>query len=137
MTTTAYLRLSPGSQDVAQQKLATLEYARGKKCPIDDIVEIQMAWRKNLQERGIDGRRNRPAPGDRLLVSELSGPGRKQGSKASLARIVAVTRSTIRRFIETRRPDREVSNHGEIGNQTIQMRNTLCHRRTQAVSLSR
>jgi len=34
MTTTAYLRVSTGTQDLANQKLAILEYARRKKFPI-------------------------------------------------------------------------------------------------------
>ena len=45
MTTMAYLRVSTGSQDVANQNLAILEYARRKKCPTDDFVELQMPSR--------------------------------------------------------------------------------------------
>ena len=44
MATTAYLRVSTGSQDVANQKLAILEYARQKKFPIDDFVEMLGAF---------------------------------------------------------------------------------------------
>jgi DNA invertase Pin-like site-specific DNA recombinase len=79
MATTAYLRVSTGSQDVANQKLAILEYARQKKFPIDDFVEMQISSRKNPHQRGIDGMIERLAPGDRLIVSELSRLGRSLG----------------------------------------------------------
>jgi DNA invertase Pin-like site-specific DNA recombinase len=47
MATTAYLRVSTGTQDLANQKLAILEYARRKKFPINEFVEVQISSRKN------------------------------------------------------------------------------------------
>ena len=39
MKTIAYLRVSTGSQDLANQKLAVLDYARQKRFAIDHFVE--------------------------------------------------------------------------------------------------
>ena len=55
MATTAYLRVSTGTQDLANQKLAILEYARRKKFPIHEFVEVQISSRKKPHQRGIDG----------------------------------------------------------------------------------
>ena len=67
MPTTAYLRVSTGTQDLANQKLAILEYARQKKFAVDDFVEVQISSRKDPHQRGIDGMVERMTPGDRLI----------------------------------------------------------------------
>jgi DNA invertase Pin-like site-specific DNA recombinase len=54
-TTTAYLRVSTGTQDLANQKLAILEYARRKKFSINEFIEVQISSRKKPHQRGIDG----------------------------------------------------------------------------------
>ena len=79
MATTAYLRVSTGTQDLANPKLAILEYARRKKFPINEFVEVQISSRKKPRQRGIDGMLERLTPGDRLIVSELSRLGRSLG----------------------------------------------------------
>jgi DNA invertase Pin-like site-specific DNA recombinase len=43
MATTAYLRVSTGTQDLANQKLAILEHARRKKFSINEFVEVQIS----------------------------------------------------------------------------------------------
>ena len=93
MATTAYLRVSTGSQDVANQKLAILEYARQKKFPIDDFVEMQISSRKNPHQRGIDSMIEPLAPGDRLIVSELSRLGR------SLGQVIHIVDELVKRKI--------------------------------------
>jgi DNA invertase Pin-like site-specific DNA recombinase len=76
MATTAYLRVSTGTQDLANQKLAILQYARRKKFPINEFVEVQISSCKKPHQRGIDGML------DRLIVSELSRLGRSLGRVA-------------------------------------------------------
>ena len=62
MATTAYLRVSTGTQDLANQKLAILEYARRKKFPINEFVEVQISSHKKPHQRGIDGMLERLRP---------------------------------------------------------------------------
>jgi DNA invertase Pin-like site-specific DNA recombinase len=66
-------------QDLANQKLAILEYARRKKFPINEFVEVQISSRKKPHQRGINDMLERLAAGDRLIVSELSRLGRSLG----------------------------------------------------------
>src|ERR1700686_4582619 len=93
MATTAYLRVSTGTQDLANQKLAILEYARRKKFPINEFVEVQISSRKKPHQRGIDGMLERLAPGDRLIVSELSRLGR------SLGQVIHIVDQLVKRKI--------------------------------------
>ena len=93
MATTAYLRVSTGTQDLANQKLAILEYARRKNFPINEFVEVQISSRKKPHQRGIDGMLERLAPGDRLIVSELSRLGR------SLGQVIHIVDELVKRKI--------------------------------------
>jgi DNA invertase Pin-like site-specific DNA recombinase len=93
MATTAYLRVSTGTQDLANQKLAILEYARRKKFSINEFVEVQISSRKKPRQRGIDGMLERLAPGDRLIVSELSRLGR------SLGQVIHIVDELVKRKI--------------------------------------
>jgi len=79
MKTVAYLRVSTGSQDLANQKMAVLDYAREKRFTVDRFVEVQASSRKNLAQRGIEELLDSLAAGDRLIVSELSRLGRSLG----------------------------------------------------------
>ena len=79
MKTVAYLRISTGSQDLANQKMAVLDYAREKRFTVDRFVEVQASSRKNLAQRGIEELLGTLAAGDRLVVSELSRLGRSLG----------------------------------------------------------
>ena len=79
MKTVAYLRVSTGSQDLANQKMAILDYARQKRFAVDRFVEGQVSSRKNPAQRGIDDLLGTLATGDRLVVSELSRLGRSLG----------------------------------------------------------
>jgi len=63
MKTIAYLRVSTGSQDLANQKLAVLDYARQKRFAIDHFVEAQVSSRKGAAERRVEeSRRARGRP---------------------------------------------------------------------------
>lgn len=79
MKTIAYLRVSTGSQDLATQKLAVLDYARQQHFAIDQFVEVQRSTRHNPVRRRIDELFSLLTSGDRLVVSELSRLGRSLG----------------------------------------------------------
>jgi len=79
MKTFAYLRISTGSQDLDNQKLAILDYARRKDFKVDEFIERKVSSRKTVEERGLTTLLNRLEPNDRLIVSELSRIGRSLG----------------------------------------------------------
>ena len=74
-----YLRVSTGSQDLANQKMAVLDYARQKRFTVDRFVEVQASSRKNPAQKGIEELLGTLAAEDRLVVSELSRLGRLLG----------------------------------------------------------
>ena len=72
MKTVAYLRVSTGSQNLANQKLAILEHARQKHFAVDRFVEVQASSRQGRDQRRSDELLDSLTAGDRLVVSELS-----------------------------------------------------------------
>jgi DNA invertase Pin-like site-specific DNA recombinase len=93
MKTVAYLRISTGSQDLAHQKMAVLDYARQQRFTVDRFVEAQVSSRKNPAQRGIDDLLGTMAAGDRLIVSELSRLGR------SLGQVIRIVDELVKRKI--------------------------------------
>lgn len=93
MKTVAYLRISTGSQDLANQKMAVLDYARQQRFTVDRFVEVQASSRKQPAQRGIDGLLDTLAAGDRLVVSELSRLGR------SLGQVIRIVDELVRRKV--------------------------------------
>ena len=93
MKTVAYLRISTGSQDLANQKLAVLDYARQKQFAIDRFVEAQASSRKGRDQRRIDELLGTLAVGDRLVVSELSRLGR------SLGQVIQIVDDLVKRKV--------------------------------------
>ena len=93
MKTVAYLRISTHSQDLANQKLAILEFSQKRRFPIDQFIESRISSRKNPLERRIDEMLGTLQPGDRLLVSELSRLGR------SLGQVIQIVETLVRRKI--------------------------------------
>ena len=87
MKTVAYLRVSTRSQDLANQKLAILEFSQKRRFPIDQFIESRISSRQSPLERRIDEMLGTLEPGDRLLVSELSRLGR------SLSQVIPIVRS--------------------------------------------
>jgi len=79
MRVVAYLRVSRDSQDVKNQRLAILEFARREKMEVDDFVEITVSSRKSTKERKVDQLLEELDTGDTLIVSELSRMGRSVG----------------------------------------------------------
>src|SRR3954471_96469 len=93
MTTIAYLRISTGSQDLANQKLAILDYARQNRFAIDRFVEAQASSRKGRDQRRIEELLSELAAGDRLVVSELSRLGR------SLSQVIQIVDELVKRKV--------------------------------------
>ena len=80
----AYLRASTDKQDLNQQRLEILEYARQAHLEVDDFIAISMSSRKTRQERRINELMIRLHAGDTLLVTELSRLGRSTGQVINL-----------------------------------------------------
>lgn len=80
----AYLRTSTDKQDLDQQRLQILEYARTHQLNIEDFIAITISSRKTSQERRVDELVDQLATGDTLLVTELSRLGRSTGQIISL-----------------------------------------------------
>ena len=76
LKTVAYLRISTRSQNLANQKLAILEFSQKRRFTVDQFIESRVSSRKSPFERRIDEMLGTLPPGDRLLVSELSRLGR-------------------------------------------------------------
>ena len=93
MKTVAYLRISTRSQDLANQKLAILEFSQKRRFTVDPFIESRISSRKSPLERRIDEMLGTLQPGDRLLVSELSRLGR------SLGQVIQIVETLVRRKI--------------------------------------
>jgi DNA invertase Pin-like site-specific DNA recombinase len=82
--TLAYLRTSTDKQDLNNQRLEILEYARRNDLRIDDFIEISISSRKNRRERRIEELLEKLNAGDTLAVTELSRLGRSTGEVITL-----------------------------------------------------
>jgi DNA invertase Pin-like site-specific DNA recombinase len=82
--TLAYLRTSTDKQDLNNQRLEILEYARSNNLRIDDFIEISISSRKNRRDRRIEELLEKLMPGDLLVVTELSRLGRSTGEVITL-----------------------------------------------------
>jgi DNA invertase Pin-like site-specific DNA recombinase len=80
----AYLRASTDKQDLDQQRLQILDYARTHQLHIDEFIAITISSRKSSKERRIDELQERLSVGDTLIVTELSRLGRSTGQIISL-----------------------------------------------------
>jgi DNA invertase Pin-like site-specific DNA recombinase len=84
MKTLAYLRVSKDTQDTNNQRLAILEFARVERLEVQEFVELCVSTRQSAQARQVDVLLARLAPGDTLIVSELSRLGRSVGEIITL-----------------------------------------------------
>jgi DNA invertase Pin-like site-specific DNA recombinase len=91
--TIAYLRTSTDKQDLNNQKLEILEWARKKELKIDEFVEITMSSRKTRKQRRIEEVLEMLADYDTLIVTELSRLGR------STAEVIALVNELVARNI--------------------------------------
>lgn len=80
----AYIRASTDKQDVNNQKLEILEYARNKNIHINDFIEITISSRKTTKQRRIDELVEKLQTSDTLVVTELSRLGRSTAEVISL-----------------------------------------------------
>jgi DNA invertase Pin-like site-specific DNA recombinase len=79
MRTLAYVRVSTGGQDLDQQKLAILDYARKHRIRVRDFVETHSSAMRAAQKEQLFHVIESLRKGDRLVVSELSRLGRSLG----------------------------------------------------------
>ncbi len=70
--TTAYVRVSTELQDLENQKLEIINYAKSRSLHIDEWVEVEISSRKATKDRRIDELIRGLKKGERLVVSELS-----------------------------------------------------------------
>lgn len=91
MKTLAYLRVSKDTQDTNNQRLAILEFARVERLEVHEFVELCVSSRRSAQARTVDLLLAHLAPGDTLIVSELSRLGRSVGEIITLVDLL-VTR---------------------------------------------
>lgn len=89
----AYIRTSTDKQDLNNQKLEILEWARKKDLKIDEFVEITMSSRKTSKERRIDEIVQTLVETDTLIVTELSRLGR------STAEVITLINALVARSI--------------------------------------
>lgn len=80
----AYLRTSTDKQDLDQQRLQILEYARTQQLAVDEFIAITISSRKTAKERRVDELLELLEEGDTLLVTELSRLGRSTGQVIAL-----------------------------------------------------
>jgi DNA invertase Pin-like site-specific DNA recombinase len=67
MRTLAYLRVSTGGQDLGQQKLAILDYARQHRITVDDVVEVHASTKRATQRAHVLVLIEALSPGDRRV----------------------------------------------------------------------
>jgi len=91
--TIAYLRASTDKQDLNNQKLEILEYARGKNLKVDEFIEITVSSRKTSKQRRIDELLEKLGDFDTLIVTELSRLGR------STSEVIALVNELIQRKV--------------------------------------
>ena len=89
----AYLRASTDKQDLNNQKLEILEFARKKELKIDEFVEITISSHRTSKERRIDEVLSIIGDSGTLIVTELSRLGR------STAEVIALINELVRRSI--------------------------------------
>ena len=72
----AYIRTSTDKQDLNNQKLEILEFARKKNLIINDFIQLSISSRKTTKDRRIDEMMDSLKDADTLIVTELSRLGR-------------------------------------------------------------
>lgn len=95
--TIAYIRSSTDKQDISNQKLEILEFARKKDIKVNDFIESIISSRKSLKQRRIDELVDRLNPQDTLIITELSRLGRSTAEVISL--VNALIKNDIRIII--------------------------------------
>ncbi len=94
--TLAYLRASTDKQDVSNQKLEILEFARRQELKVDEFIELTQSSRKSSKQRRIDELMARLNSGDTLIVTELSRLGRSTAEVISLVNALVESKVRVR-----------------------------------------
>ena len=94
--TIAYIRASTDKQDLNNQKLQILEFARKNDLKINEYIEITVSSRMTSKQRRIDELTDKLHDSDCLIVTELSRLGR------STAEVITLINELIRRNIRVR-----------------------------------
>ncbi len=89
----AYLRISTDKQDLNNQKLEILEYARKHEFKITEFIEITVSSQKGIKQRRIDELLQKLEDAEALIVTELSRLGR------STAEVIELINNLIKRNI--------------------------------------
>ena len=74
--TVAYIRASTDKQDVDNQKLEILEYARRHDLKVDEFIEITISSKRTTKQRRIDEMMEKLEGSGILIATELSRLGR-------------------------------------------------------------
>lgn len=74
--TIAYIRASTDKQEVDNQRLEILEYARKHDLKVDDFIEVTMSSKRTTKQRRIDEVMERLEGSGILIATELSRLGR-------------------------------------------------------------
>jgi DNA invertase Pin-like site-specific DNA recombinase len=91
--TVAYVRASSNKQDVNNQKLEILEFARQSNLEVDEFVQITISSRKSSKQRRIDELLEKLIDSDTLIVTELSRLGR------STSEVITLVNELLQRHI--------------------------------------
>jgi len=94
MKTTAYLRVSKDPQDVRDQRLAILEFARQEKIEISAFISLSASPGNLPKARQIDLLIAQLEPGDTLVASAMSRMGRTPGEV--IATVGALLKQQVR-----------------------------------------
>ena len=80
----AYIRVSTDRQDIGNQRLEILEYARKHKMNIDEFIEVELSSRRSEKDRRIEELQSKLKAGDTLITTELSRLGRSTAQVITL-----------------------------------------------------
>jgi len=89
----AYVRVSTDEQDVSKQRHEILEYAHRNLMTINEFIMITVSTRKTAKDRRIEELMEKLAPGDTLIISELSRLGR------SIPEVIGLVNGLVERNI--------------------------------------
>lgn len=93
----AYIRTSTDKQEVNNQKLEILEFARKKNIVVNNFIQLNISSRKSTKDRRIDEMVESLKDADTLIVTELSRLGRSTAEVIGL--VNALIQKKVRIFI--------------------------------------
>ena len=129
--TIAYLRTSTDKQDLNNQKLEILEWARKKEMKVNEFVQITMSSRKTSKQRRIEEVLQTLNDSDILVVTELSRLGR------STADVIALVNELVARNIRViiLKQNLDISQHDMTSKIVITLFSLFAERERDLMSL--